>query len=159
MNATNQTEATRVRDIMTRSVETVMSSDTIQEAVTLMIEHELSTIPVVNRDHHCIGILSRSDLTEFFLSEDHELSRVLEMNQLSLERLYQSSDTSDARLVKEMMTYDVTQISDDLELVDACREMANKRIHHLPVVDDQGVLRGILSTFDIVAAIAKNGKL
>ncbi len=148
--------STKIREIMARDVQAVMIHDSLKEAVALMLEHQLTTIPVVNALNHCVGILSRSDLTEFFLQEDMELARALDAGQMSMDRLSQSTLTCTNRQVKEMMTYDVAQIQEDQNLVEACCEMVRRKIHHLPVVDEDGGVTGMLSAFDIVTAIAKS---
>jgi len=145
---------TRIREIMTCDVQSVMINDSLKEAVALMLEFQLTTIPVVNSSNHCVGILSRSDLTEFFLQEDMELARALDEGQMSMARMSQSTVTCSRRLVREMMTHDVTQIQEDQNLIEACREMVRRKIHHLPVVDADGCISGMLSAFDIVTAIA-----
>ena len=145
----------KVSEIMTRHVDTLSPGDTIQDAVKLMVEGSLSTVPVVDAHNKCVGILSRSDLTEMFLEEDSTLSHALDTERLSVEWLSRSLDTSDVRKVKELMTYEVTTIRSDLGLIDACKQMARLKVHHLPVVDENEIIAGIVSAFDVVTAIAE----
>lgn len=145
----------KIKDIMSSRVQCLMMDDTIQDAVAMMIDHGLSTVPVVDTQQKCIGILSRSDLTEVFLQEDSELSHVLDAPRLSLEWLSQSLETCDVRQVKELMTYEVATIGADATLKKASQEMVRQRIHHLPVVDPEGQILGIVSAFDIVKAVAE----
>ena len=145
----------KINEIMTKHVEAVSPVDSIKDAVSLMVDSKLSTIPVINGEYRCVGILSRSDLTEMFLQEDSELSRALDTDLLSLKWLQDSLDTSDVRQVKELMTYEVATIRADQTLTDACKEMARLRVHHLPVVDDRETVVGIVSAFDVVTAVAE----
>ncbi len=55
-------------------------------------------------------------------------------------------------LVKDWMTKDVICIPPDIVLPDAAALMRKKRIRRLPVVDEHGVLIGIISQTDIMAA-------
>jgi CBS-domain-containing membrane protein len=144
---------TKVGQIMTRRVQTVMPEDTLQDAVTLMLDHDLTTVPVVNIQDKCVGVLSRSDLTEFFLREDRDLSATMN-DRFSLESLIGRTETSDVMQVRELMTVDVSIIRENDCLAKACQKMVDKRVHHLPVVDNAGKIQGILSSFDIVAAVA-----
>ena len=144
----------QVAEIMTRNVQTVMINDSIKDTVSLMLDHSLTMVPVIDTSNKCIGVLSRSDLTEFFLEEDLELSAA-DYQRFSMEAIHRSLETSDARQVKEMMTYDVSQIDEETSITDACREMVKKRVHHLPVVNKEGQVTGILSSFDVVAAVAE----
>ena len=156
MKTKNSFADAKVNEVMTRRVHSLMQNDTIQDAVALMLDNRLSAIPVVDSGNHCIGIISRADLTEVFLQEDQELSRESENDRLSLEWINRSLDTCDVRMVKELMTYEVTQIQEDQSLPEACKEMVKKRIHHLPVVNSENVVVGFLSSFDVVKAVSEH---
>ena len=155
MTTQNQLAAIQVNEIMSTHVQKLMADDTVQEAVALMVDHSLNTIPIVDGEDRCIGILSRTDLTELFLQEDQELSRVLETDRLSMEWIHRALETSDVAQVKELMTYEVAKIQEKQNLYEAAREMVRGKIHHLPVIDENEKLVGILSTFDIVKAVAQ----
>ena len=144
----------QVSEMMTRQVHSLMANDSIQDAVALMLDHNLTSIPVIGPENNCIGILSHSDLTELFLQEDDELSRVLDTPRLSMEWLNRTLDTCDARQVSELMTHEVTTIREDQTLSETCKALVRGRIHHLPVVDDQDQITGIVSAFDVVKTIA-----
>jgi len=146
----------QINEIMSSRVQCLMSDDTIHDAVAMMIDNELSTVPVVDSENRCIGILSRSDMTELFLKEDNELANVLDTPRLSLQWLSQSIETSDVRLVKELMTYEVATIRANQTLKEASQEMVRQRIHHLPVVGENQHVTGIVSAFDIVKAVAES---
>lgn len=155
MKTQNQFTETKVSDVMSTHVHKLMANDTVQEAVALMVDHSLNTIPIVDSDDKCIGILSRTDMTELFLQEDHELARVLDTDRLSMDWIHRTLETSDVCQVNELMTYEVAKIRVDQNLHDASREMVRGKIHHLPVVDDNERIVGILSSFDIVKAVAE----
>ncbi len=144
----------KVSEVMTQHVISLTASDTIQEAASVMLEHGFSTVPVVNTNNKCIGILSRSDLTELLLQQDDELSRLLDTDRLSLEWFNRTMETTDSRSVNELMSDNVSLVHENTSLPDACREMVRNRVHHLPVVNKDDKVVGIISTFDIVNAVA-----
>ncbi len=146
-----------ISEIMTRDVQTLSAGDSIREAVGIMLENRLATIPVVDLDNHCIGILSRSDLTEHFLQEDNELSSFMDNQGPSMQWLYRTLDTSDTQLVQEFMVSDVTTITENQTLSETCKVMVRHEVHHIPVVDDQRRVKGIVSAFDVVRAFAEAG--
>lgn len=155
MKTTKKFVEVQVKDIMTSRIQSVMVNDTLRDAVSLMMDNELTTLPVVDGDRKCVGILSRSDLTELFLKEDQELSETMSTEQFSMKRLQQSLETCEDRKVNELMTYEVVSIGQEQNLSEVCRAMVRKQIHHLPVTDENEKLVGILSTFDIVKAVAE----
>ena len=53
--------------------------------------------------------------------------------------------------VKEMMTTDVITVTPQTDIVRAAQLLLEKRINGLPVVDDNGLLKGILCQSDLIA--------
>jgi CBS domain-containing protein len=51
-----------VEDIMTRDVITVSPATPIHEAASLMVEHRVSNLPVIDAEGRLVGIVSRADL-------------------------------------------------------------------------------------------------
>lgn len=153
------TQEVTVSEIMTKRSETLAPADTIKDALNLMYEQKLTTIPVVDQDNRCVGILSKSDLTEMFIQEDSELANSLDADYFSLERMHRTLDTSDTRKVKELMTFDVTTVEANQTIPKACQMMLKHKIHHLPVVDEQNAVVGIVSTFDIIKVMADENSL
>ena len=156
---TTQTHITKrsVAEIMSDHVVTVMAKDSAKEAVRLMIDNELNTIPVIDVAGHCIGILSRSDLTELFLQEDGELNRMMN-TPMSMERLYGVLETCEEKTVNELMTVEVQTLNQGNSVLDLCKLMIKQRVHHVPIVDDEEQVVGIVSSLDVVSAVAKAGE-
>lgn len=59
-----------VDDVCTRSVMTVRSNDDVATAVDLMTSIGAKSLPVVDDDHHLVGILSRSDVVAALARSD-----------------------------------------------------------------------------------------
>jgi CBS-domain-containing membrane protein len=49
-------------DVMVREVVTVGADTNVSDAVKLLVEHDISALPVVDEDRHIVGILSEADL-------------------------------------------------------------------------------------------------
>ncbi|MFC1661336.1 CBS domain-containing protein [Gemmatimonadota bacterium] len=114
-------------------VVTVPPSLPVNDAVRLLVEHNIGSVVVV-RDGDIEGILTERDIL-----------RLVAKDSGGLERLK----------VDEVMTRDVIVgvPGDSLEYV--MEIMIQNRFRHLPVVDDGG-LQGILSIGDVVGALRKN---
>lgn len=52
--------------------------------------------------------------------------------------------------VEFIMTKDVVGVGPDFEVADLARLMTEKRIRHVPVIDEQGTLVGLVSIGDVV---------
>ena len=107
---------------------TVRPEQTIGEGLALLARHNIGALIVVEGDRP-VGILSERDIVR-------EVAR---------------REDVVARTVAELMTRDVItgQPQDDLQSV--AHTMTEKRVRHLPVVD-QGRLVGVVSIGDVVKA-------
>lgn len=54
--------ATTAGDLMTSPVYSVTIDATIREVATLMFERKVNPVPVLDREHRVVGIVSRSDI-------------------------------------------------------------------------------------------------
>ena len=54
--------SSQVADVMTCEVITYRTSDDVQKAVDAMSQHQLRCMPVIDSDHHIVGIISQADV-------------------------------------------------------------------------------------------------
>lgn len=145
----------RVKDIMSRDVVTINAGDTIHEALTLMGENRVSALPVVDRHQQCVGILSTSDLVDMARDVDDDIYNLDLVDSTSqrfmLDKLAHSMGSES---VQSFMSEAVTTVDLETPIGQATRKMLRNQVHHLPVVDAQNRLKGIVSTMDILAAFA-----
>ena len=145
----------RVKDIMSRDVVTLNPDDTIHDALELLVTNRVSALPVVDKRRHCIGILSTTDLVDFTRDVDDDLHQVDELDPSSRRWLVEKLlHTVGQEPVGSYMTEDVATVSLESSLSRAAHEMVRNRVHHLPIVDHQEHLVGIVSTMDILAEFA-----
>lgn len=134
----------KVKDLMTREVLTLAPNTTVREAAEVLSTEHVSGAPVV-RLGAVVGMVSSVDLLEFIagLPADPEaVSGGLEHGIL------------DDHTVEEAMTRGpVKTIALDAPASTAAEMMMEEGIHRLPVLDN-GKLVGIISTTDLVKAIA-----
>jgi CBS domain-containing membrane protein len=133
--------ATRVVDLMSRSVKTLARNDKLSIADTLMRSARIRHLPVVD-EGRVVGIVSQRDL--FF----NALVRALGFGSAARDRML------DSIVVKEVMTEDVVTTTPDVEVRVAATLMVDRKIGCLPVVDAEALV-GILSESDIVSAVAR----
>lgn len=147
-------KAYRVKDVMSSSVISVEPNDTIEEALVLMAQYRVTSLPVTDTKNRCVGVLSTTDLinpAQALEEELHALDRGSESaRQAILDRLLH--ERLGQHKVGDLMTGAVTAVQRETSLLDATREMLRHRVHHLPVVDEQQRLLGIVSTMDMLGA-------
>ena len=125
-----------VGERMTRNPLTTASDTPVTEALDFMRREKVRRLPVVDKKGKLEGIISEKDLLYASPSPATSLS-VWEVNYL-LAKLK----------VKEVMTRDVTTVTEDVPLEDAARIMADNKIGSLPVVRD-GTVVGIITETDL----------
>jgi CBS domain-containing protein len=153
MKTKTSTRRQHVADIYSKDVVAVTTTDTVRDALTLMVENRVSALPVVGSKGVCAGIISATDLIALTrdLNEDwSEMQRGDFSNQWLMDQL--AAQDFGRRRVEELMTEIVETVQPDTTLVHAGRLMLRHHVHRLPVVDEQGRLLGIVSMTDLLAA-------
>ena len=102
---------------------TLSPEATLREAATLMARFRISGVPIVDRDGHLVGIITNRDL-QFERNLDQPLREAM---------------TSEG-----LVTAPVGTTLDEAE-----RILGKHRIEKLPVVDEKGTLRGLITVRDI----------
>lgn len=118
-----------------KEVYSVLSTNTVYEALTVMSEKNIGAILVIE-DTVLKGILSERDYAR---------------------KIVLKAKSSKKALVHEIMETDVVtvKLSDNLE---SCMELMNaKRVRHFPVIENNIVI-GIISISDVVKAIIEKQK-
>ncbi len=131
----------RCEDVMSRDVVCVLPSTPAREAWQRLVDHAVKALPVVDRRHRLLGIVT---LHDFFVG--HELAAGA---------AGAAGDTS--RLVGDIMTRDVLAASPRQELVELMSAFSDGGRHHLPVVNDERRLVGMVTQSDMVAALFRAG--
>jgi len=110
-------------------------NDSLDQAVTLMMEHRIGSL-VVTEGGHLIGILSERDL---------------------LTILHEKNPMWVPMTAAHAMTKDPITCHPDNTLEEVMKMMVEHNIRHLPVVYE-GVLEGMLSITDIVEELLKKAQ-
>ncbi|GFZ32891.1 CBS domain-containing protein [Clostridium zeae] len=116
----------KARDIMSKSVVSLSSNDTIERAATLMKEYDIGSVPVCDSDK-VIGIVTDRDI--------------------ALRAVSSSSHTS-SDSVKNIMTTNPVTASPDMSLEDLSRIMSQQQIRRIPIVENQRLV-GVVSLGDL----------
>jgi CBS domain-containing protein len=109
-----------VADVMVADVIVVHSGDSLDDAVRLIVDSRITGVPVVDGEHHILGIIAESDVLG-----------------------------KRGQVVDDVMTRDVITTRETATLDAAAEIMLTRRIRRLPVVRD-GKLVGILTRADLL---------
>ncbi|WP_310488760.1 CBS domain-containing protein [Chamaesiphon sp. VAR_69_metabat_338] len=146
-----------VVDWMNRDLLTVTPSTQLSEAVKLLVDRHISGLPVIDDAGKLVGVISESDL----MWREQGLEQPPYMIFLGGVIYFQNPLTYDRDLHKalgqtvgEVMTPHAISITADTTLPEAAKIMHDKKIHRLPVVDENQHPIGIITEGDIVRAMA-----
>ncbi len=129
----------KVKQILYRKggeVYTVDEMTMVYDAIALMSEKDVGALVVMCRGTMC-GIISERDYRNKIILKGRK-----------------SKETP----VRDIMTRDVKCVTEDYTMQDCMAIMSDKRIRHLPVLDEKNNLKGIISIGDIVKAIIDEQK-
>jgi CBS domain-containing protein len=141
------------RDVMVHDVVTVGPDEDVAKALQLLVDHDISALPVVDGERHVIGILSEADLLhrQQIGTEKHRawwLEAVTPANVLALDYA-----KSHGRKVAELMSVDVISADEDKSLSELANILEKNRIKRVPILKD-GKLVGIVSRSNLIQALA-----
>ena len=143
----------KARDVMTRHVITIAPDASVLEALRLMLQYNISGLPVVDCSGSVLGIVTEGDfLRRAEIGTERKRPRWLEFlfGSGPLARDYVRSH---ARRVHEVMTHDVETVTEEAQLGDIVTLMEKYRIKRVPVVRDGRVV-GIVSRANLLRALA-----
>lgn len=125
-----QNRSERVRDIMTRDPQCVTTSQKLGDVARVMRDEDCGAVPVVagEGDRKIIGMVTDRDIVIRVVAEGKN-----------------PTDTP----VEIAMTKEVYSVKEDDSVDKVFRVMSDKQVRRVPVVDDRGMIVGIVAQADI----------
>lgn len=149
-------QATTAAEIMTPSPHSIPEKATVKEAVAFLTDRGFSAAPVIDDAGRPIGVISRADI----LVHDREEARhafpefyhAEEMHTRQGERLGKGFlvEAVDRTTVRDIMTPVVFSVQPHTPSAKVVEHMLGLKVHRLFVVDEFGVLVGVISIVDIL---------
>jgi CBS domain-containing protein len=118
------------RDIMTRQVICIRKDTPIFEAIKLMVQNNITGVPVVEDDMTLVGMLSEQDVLRLFHTHEDEKDRT----------------------VNDFMTQPAIHFEEHEPLLDVCYCLRDNSIRRVPVTLN-GKVAGVISRSDILKRI------
>jgi CBS domain-containing protein len=144
--------------IMDAEVESVGPEDDARAAIDLLAKTDHGAVAVVDEDRKVVGIVSESDLVLSEEESDLHLPHYLNiMGGIvfvgSMKGFEKRLEKAFATKVSELMTADPITVHTYENADRVAKKIADKHHNHLPVVDDEGRLAGMVTRADALAAI------
>ncbi len=145
-------------EIMDTDVPSVTREEDAKRAIDLLAQTELGAIPVVDSESRVVGIVSESDLILSEEQSDLHLPHYLNiMGGIvfvgSMKGFDEKLEKAFATNVRDLMTADPIVATTDEDAESVAKKIADKHHNHLPVVDGEGRLAGMVTRADALAAL------
>ncbi|WP_089107388.1 CBS domain-containing protein [Streptomyces hyaluromycini] len=133
-----------VSDVMTQTVVSVGRQASFKELVQLMRDWQVSALPVVEGEGRVVGVVSEADLLHKEEFRDGDPERYTQLHRIT------DLTKAGAVAAEQLMTSPALTTRPDATLAQAARTMARAKVKRLPVVDEFGVLQGVVSRADLL---------
>jgi CBS-domain-containing membrane protein len=134
-----------VGEVMTANVVAVPEDATYRTIVDLLAEHRISAVPVVDESRRVVGVVSEADLLYKV-----EFAGARPERRVFPSRHRTDRQKSEGQVARDVMSSPAVITQRGTPLPAAARLMDEKRVKRLPVVDEGGVLVGIVSRADLL---------
>ncbi len=123
----------KVRDVMKEVLVTVRDNEPLINVIRIMHDKNIGSMIVTNEEDKVLGVFTERDLVRL-IANNADLSSLT---------------------IGDVMTRNVIVVEPDASLIKAVHMMAKHNIRHLPVVDEDGKIMGIISIRDTAIALAR----
>ena len=124
-------------EVMTREPACCEPGDTIVRASQVMKNEDVGAVPVVDSQsgRRLVGIITDRDIVVKVIADGRAL---------------------DGASVRDAMTQDPVTVHEDEDVNRALSAMAARKVRRIPVVDENGSLRGIIAQADIATRLHRD---
>jgi CBS domain-containing protein len=145
-------------EIMNADVPSVTPDDEARTAIDLLAKSDMGAVPVTDDDRKVVGIVSESDLILSDEESDLHLPHYFEiMGGIvfigSMKGFEKRLEKAFATKVSELMTADPITVHTYESADRVAKKIADHHHNHLPVVDEDGRLAGMVTRADALAAV------
>lgn len=133
----------RAKDIMTTPVVTATSTTSLKGVGQLLVQHDISAVPIVDEAGSLIGLVSEADIVPF------GYARVLGATGMT------PPEGHGPRVASDVMAINVATVPEDADVTAVARLMQYLRVRHVPVVAGTRVT-GIISRRDILKILTRS---
>lgn len=128
------------REVMTFPVIIAHDDESLARAVSLMAQHSLKRLPIVNSKEILVGMLSRVDVLRTVVNTKPS-------------RIESALPAGVGQTVGEVMNPDVPTVTLEAELADIAEKMVTSALKRVIVIDADGKAVGIINDGDLVARV------
>lgn len=141
------------KDIMTRSLITATRETSIEEVARLIIENNISAVPIVEDGNRIVGVVSEADLIYKKMFPTLMTMIYHYGNYFSAETYHQEEKKMRARKAEEAMSSEVINVDEATSVEEIIRIMEERKVKRV-FVTREGCLVGVVSKLDILRCLS-----
>lgn len=146
----------QAKDIMTTDVVTVEERAPFRDVVELLVEHDISSVPVLDRDGRLVGLVGESDLLSKEAFPEGRSRRALSLVADVLRGTdVRWSARADGLTAGDVMTLDPISVDPATDVHTVARRLLDDAVSQLPVVVGERVV-GIVTRRDVLATFLRS---
>ena len=119
----------KVKDVMAPNAQAIWITDSLAAAAKSMWENDCGILPVIKNDKKVVGVITDRDICMATAIRERNASAIS---------------------VEEVITGKLFSITADADIRQALEMMQEQKVRRLPVLDEEGELKGMLSMSDIL---------
>lgn len=147
----------KARDVMNRKVISIRWDTTLKEAIKIFSEHNINGVPVVDEKQQVVGIIKARKVLEYankqhvvpFLDTAGWVSPY--ENTTGIIDYKKGTELLEKTKVDKVMDTKIVTVKEDTPGLKVAEIMDKKRIKHVPVIDQEGKLCGIIARADLIS--------
>jgi CBS domain-containing membrane protein len=140
----------RCTDIMSHDLVTVEYGTELERAWSLLRFHKLKALPVIDRARRVIGIVT---LVDFLKRANLETYETFEDKLIKFIRRTPDVSSDKPEVVGQIMTAPVYSAREEMHIVHLVPLLSENGLHHIPIVDGERRLVGMVTQSDLIAAL------
>lgn len=149
------------KEVMTAPVVSVTADMSLKKFAEILDEYSFSGVPVIDAEEKVVGVITEADIYRYtrqiigqplrdphrFLADNREVLHVNMSHGMEVIELVASTT------VEMLMTREVCMVEENTPLLKVIRLMHECDINRVPVIDQSGRLKGIISRADIIGTL------
>lgn len=139
------------QDIMLKNPVTIRSDENLSKALSIFVKQRVFYLPVINSSNRLVGTLTQKYLYKIrsprrIIDQDMEFNKEVLRDGDS----FYEKETLDSYILSNIMFKTPFTMSPEDSAAEAILHMADKRLGCIPIVDDQGTIKGVLTAEEII---------
>ncbi len=137
-------------DIMSRDLVTAEYGTELEEAWAQLRYHKIKAIPVVDKAQRVIGIIT---LVDFLKRANLKTYETFEDKLIKFIKRTPGMDSQKPEVVGQIMAAPVYSAKETMHIVELVPLLSERGLHHIPIVDAERRLVGMVTQSDLIAAL------